>query len=84
MDVVGLIFAAWRKFGLLYAEWKREWPAEHNEDYKHQRALSFLQRAIDFADAMANKSWYVFLTVWVVACQIGLRGDLFPYSTAPI
>ena len=90
MDVVSLIFKAWRALGLLYAEWRKEWPAEYDAKYKQQRAMLFLDCAIAFGNAMADvsykkhKSWYVFLTIWVVPRQIAARGDLFPYSTAPI
>ena len=90
MDVVALIYKGWQEFGLLYAEWKREWVAIVDEAEKQKRALALLHRAMAFASAMAavsynkHKSWYVFLTVWVVPRQIAARGDLFPYSTAPI
>eukprot|EP00966_Prymnesium_polylepis_P113026 2614183-Prymnesium_polylepis.1 len=90
MDVVRLIFKAWKQFGLLYGEWKAEWPKVVDASVKKKRALSFLLCAIEFAEAVKNvsykkhKSWYVFLTVWVVPRQIAARGDLFPYSTAPV
>lgn len=90
MDLVKLIFAAWKQFGLLYANWKEEWPTVVDETVKEARALSVLRCAIAFSEAMTNvsykkhKSWYVFLTVWVVPRQVAIRGDLFAYSTAPI
>ena len=65
-------------------------PAEVDTAVKEARALSLLRCAISFSDAMTDvsykkhKSWYVFLTVWVVPRQVAIRGDLFPYSTAPI
>ena len=31
-----------------------------------------------------HKSWYVYLTVWVVPRQMAAKGDLWAYSTAPI
>ena len=90
MDIVKLIFRAWKEFGLLYAEWKREWSKPEDQSEKHARALAMLQHAIAFSRAMADvsykkhKSWYVFLTTWVVPRQIAAEGDLFPFSTAPI
>ena len=91
MDLVRLIFKAWRMYGLLYAEWMKEWPSVSDDAVRNQRALDFLRHAIDFSDVMKDvsykkhKSWYVFLTVWVVSRQIGQRGgDLWAYSTAPI
>ena len=90
MDVVKLIFTAWRKFGLLYANWKEGWPDVVDTTVKEARALSLLQCAISFSEAMTDvsykkhKSWYVFLMLWVVPRQVAIRGDLFAYSTAPI
>ena len=89
MNVVRLIFEGWRAFGDLYAEWKRDW-TEDGQEYKNKRALALLFKAIKFSRAMSNvsytkhKSWYVYLTVWVVPRQVAARGDLWAYSTAPI
>ena len=90
MDLVRLIFKAWRMYARLYEAWMAEWSGTIDETVKQERALTFLHRAIDFSEAMKDvsykkhKSWYVFLTVWVASRQIAERGDLWAYSTSPI
>ena len=31
-----------------------------------------------------HKSWYVFLTVWVVPRQMTMHGELWAYGTSPV
>ena len=57
MDLVKLIFAAWKQFGLLYANGKEEWPTVVDETVKEARALSVLRCAIAFSEAMTNVSY---------------------------
>merc|ERR1711879_697323 len=89
MDVVRLIFRAWRRYGELYYEWNKAWEAD-DRAYRQKRALALLQCAIKFSEGMTDvsyrkhKSWYVYLTVWVVPRQMAARGNLWAYATGPI
>ena len=89
MDVVLLGLNAWSAFAEVYAAWRAEWPV-HTQEYAHQRALEFAKVACKLSVAMKavslgkHKSWYVFLTVWVVPRQMAMHGDLWAYGTSPV
>ena len=89
MDVVLLGLNAWSAFAQVYAEWREPW-TQSSPAYAQQRALSFLRRACDLSSAMKavsmgkHKSWYAFLTVWVVPRQMAVHGDLWAYGTSPV
>jgi hypothetical protein len=89
MDVVLLGLNAWSAFAQVYAEWREPW-VERSTAYAQRRALAFLRHACALSSAMKavslgkHKSWYVFLTVWVVPRQMALLGDLWAYGTSPV
>jgi hypothetical protein len=89
MDVVLLGLNAWSAFAQVYAEWREPW-TQSGPAYAQQRALSFLRCACALSEAMKavsmgkHKSWYAFLTVWVVPRQMATRGDLWAYGTSPV
>ena len=89
MDVVKLGMNAWKYIGLLYAEWRAPWTSSTKE-YAKSRALALLRCAVPLSQAMKaasigkHKSWYAFLTVWVVPRQIAKHGDSWAYGTAPV
>ena len=89
MDVVLLGLNTWSAFAQLYAEWREHWK-ERSTAYREVRALAFLRHACELSRTMKavslgkHKSWYVFLTVWVVPRQMAMHGDLWAYCTAPV
>ena len=89
MDVVKLGLTAWKELGLLYAEWRTPWE-ESTQAYAESRALELLRCAVRFGKAMEavsiskHKSWYVFLTIWVVPRQMAIHGDLWAFGTSPV
>jgi hypothetical protein len=89
MDVVKLGLDAWKEIGLLYAEWRALWE-ESTQEYREMRALELLRCAVRLSVAMKacsinkHKSWYTFLTVWVVPQQMALYGDLWAFGTSPV
>jgi hypothetical protein len=89
MDNVLLGLNAWGAFAQLYAEWREPWK-ERSTAYSEVRALAFLRHACELSRTMKavslgkHKSWYVFLTVWVVPRQMAIHGDLWAYCTAPV
>eukprot|EP00966_Prymnesium_polylepis_P161715 3737709-Prymnesium_polylepis.1 len=40
--------------------------------------------ALKAASVDKHKSWYVFLTVWVVPRQMTTHGDLWAFGTSPV
>ena len=89
MDNVLLGLNAWGAFARVYAEWREPW-TERSVAYAQGRALAFLRHACALSEAMKalslgkHKSWYVFLTVWVVPRQMALFGDLWAFGTSPV
>ena len=89
MDTVMLGLNAWGAFAEVYAAWRSVWE-EHTLEYAHGRALAFVKVACALSTAMKalslgkHKSWYVFLTVWVVGRQMAMHGDLWAYGTSPV
>ena len=89
MDVVKLGLDVWKEIGLLYAEWREPWVAS-TRDYAEQRAMQLLRCAARLGPAMKaasvgkHKSWYVFLTIWVVPRQMATHGDMWAYGTSPV
>ena len=89
MDVVKLGLNVWKEYGLLYAEWREVWES-NTQVYAEERALNLLRCAVRTASAMKDaslgkhKSWYYFLTVWVVPRQMAKHHDLWAYGTAPV
>ena len=87
MDVVRVGIDAWRELGLVYAEWRTPWEAS-NKEYRETRALEFLRCATRLSAAMKacslnkHKSWYAFLTVWVVPRQMARDGDTWAFGTS--
>ena len=89
MDTVMLGLNAWGAFAEVYAAWRGVWD-EHTLEYAQGRALAFVKVACALSTAMKalslgkHKSWYVFLTVWVVGRQMAIHGDLWAYGTSPV
>ena len=89
MDTVMLGLNAWGAFAEVYAAWRSVWD-EHTLEYAQGRALAFVKVACALSTAMKalslgkHKSWYVFLTVWVVGKQMAMHGDLWAYGTSPV
>jgi hypothetical protein len=89
MDVVLLGLNAWSAFAEVYAAWRAEW-TEQSQTYADQRALAFAKAACTLSVTMKalslgkHKSWYVFLTVWVVPRQMAIHRDLWAYGTSPV
>ena len=89
MDVVKIGIDAWRELGFVYAEWREPWEASDKE-YREKRALAFLRCAVRLSAAMKacsvnkHKSWYAFLTVWVVPRQMARDGDTWAFGTSPV
>jgi hypothetical protein len=91
MDVVKIGIDAWRELGFVYAEWREPWEASDKE-YREKRALAFLRCAVRLSAAMPmkacsvnkHKSWYAFLTVWVVPRQMARDGDTWAFGTSPV
>ena len=89
MDTVLLGLNAWSAFANVYAAWRDPWK-EQTRQYSSQRALEFARVACTLSIAMKamslgkHKSWYVFLTVWVVPRQMAIHGDLWAYGTSPV
>jgi hypothetical protein len=89
MDVVLLALNAWGAFGQVYAEWRTPWESK-SKAYAEERALTFTHLASKLSVAMKavslskHKSWYAFLTAWVVPRQMAIHGDLWAYGTSPV
>ena len=39
---------------------------------------------MEAASISKHKSWYVFLTIWVVPRQMAINGDLWAFGTSPV
>ena len=89
MDSAKLTLECWKSLGLLYAEWRQPWTT-HTQEYADSRALALLRCAIDMSAALKavsinkHKSWYTYLTVWVVPRQMAKHGDLWAFGTSPV
>lgn len=89
MDVVKLGLDAWKALGMLYAEWREPWVSSTTA-YKQTRALQLLRCAVDVSVTLKalsinkHRSWYTYLTVWVVPRQIAKHGDLWAFGTSPV
>ena len=89
MDVVKLGLDAWKSIGLLYAEWRAPWESS-TQAYAEGRALALLRCAINVSTSMKavsvskHKSWYTYLTVWVVPRQMAKHHDLWAFGTSPV
>ena len=89
MDSVKLGLNAWKAVGLLYAEWREPWESRATA-YAESRALALLRCAVDVSSTLKalsvnkHKSWYVWLTVWVVPRQMAKHGDLWAFGTSPV
>jgi hypothetical protein len=89
MDVVKLGLDAWKAIGLLYAEWRAPWESSEAA-YAESRAMELLRCAVDVSLALKaasvdkHRSWYTYLTVWVVPRQMAKHGDLWAFGTSPV